>query len=91
MYEVLQKWIPIPLYCIKVVTVPNLEIDGVEIDKCTSARNNTGTHICSKILFKGAAKNPASVSIGSHDIKFRAILDAFIFSGLPSEHLLSTQ
>jgi len=33
-----------------------------------------------KILFKGAAKNPASVSIGSHDIKFRAILDAFIFS-----------
>ena len=35
-----------------------------------------------KILFKGAAKNPASVSIGSHDIKFRAILDAFIFSTL---------
>ena len=34
-----------------------------------------------KILFKGAAKNPASVSIGSHNIKFRAILDAFIFRG----------
>ena len=80
MYEVLQKWIPIPLYCIKVVTVPNLEIDGVEIDKCTSARNNTGTHICSKNPVQRCGKNPASVSIGSHTIQFRAVLDAFIFS-----------